>query len=371
QGMRYIHRSGLKSHGNLKSYTCLIDSRWTVKVSFFGLHSLTSVATLDCAEDESKYAELLWTAPELLRICGVASPGGTDKGDVYSFGIMLQEILFRNTPFFYSNLSVNDVIRRVLAAETPPYRPDFPDDITNIGESCVVELMVRCWNESPEYRPSFDDILKTLLRMHRGRQVNILDNMLQKLEKYATNLEELVQHRTAELVEEKKKTDSLLYRMLPRSVAEKLKAGKIVEAEMYDSVTIYFSDIVGFTSLSSASSPMQVVSLLNDLYTLFDDTIQKYDVYKVETIGDAYLLVSGLPHRNGARHAAEVANTALSLLDEVCHFKIKHRPDHKLLLRIGLHTGSCAAGVVGLTMPRYCLFGDAVNMASRMESTGE
>ncbi|KAI0237467.1 Atrial natriuretic peptide receptor 2 [Lamellibrachia satsuma] len=116
---------------------------------------------------------------------------------------------------------------------------------------------------------------------------------------------------------------------------------------------------------------LQVVSLLNDLYTLFDDTIQKYDVYKVETIGDAYMLVSGLPHRNGSRHAAEVANTALSLLDEVCHFKIKHRPDHKLLLRIGLHTGSCAAGVVGLTMPRYCLFGDAVNMASRMESTGE
>ncbi|KAI0237466.1 hypothetical protein LSAT2_012004 [Lamellibrachia satsuma] len=216
KGMRYIHRSGLKSHGNLKSYTCLVDSRWTVKVSFFGLHSLTRVATLDCAEDESKYAELQWTAPELLRMCGLAPPGGTDKGDVYSFGIMLQEILFRNTPFFYSNISENDVIRRVLAAETPPYRPDFPDDITNIGESCVVELMVRCWNENPEYRPSFDDILKTLLKMHRGRQVNIMDNMVQKLEKYATNLEELVQHRTAELVEEKKKTDSLLYRMLPR-----------------------------------------------------------------------------------------------------------------------------------------------------------
>ena len=107
QGMRYIHRSGLKSHGNLKSYTCLVDSRWTVKVSFFGLHSLTRVATLDCAEDESKYAELQWTAPELLRMRGLAPPGGTDKGDVYSFGIMLQEILFRNTPFFYSNISEN------------------------------------------------------------------------------------------------------------------------------------------------------------------------------------------------------------------------------------------------------------------------
>ena len=69
-------------------------------------------------------------------------------------------------------------------------------------------------------------------------------------------------------------------------------------------------------------------------------------VYQVETIGDAYMLVSGLPHRNGNRHAAEVANTALNLLDEVCHFKMQHRPEETLLLRIGIHTGSCATGML-------------------------
>ncbi|XP_014664483.1 PREDICTED: atrial natriuretic peptide receptor 1-like [Priapulus caudatus] len=107
-----------------------------------------------------------------------------------------------------------------------------------------------------------------------------MDTMVRKLECYANNLEEIVAERTQLLEEEKRRTDTLLCRMLPRSVAEKLKSGDIVAPESFDSVTIFFSDVVGFTSICSRSSPLQVVEMLNTLYTLFDDVIGKFDVYK-------------------------------------------------------------------------------------------
>lgn len=201
--------------------------------------------------------------------------------------------------------------------------------------------------------------------------MNILDNLLSRMEQYANNLEKLVEERTASYLEEKRKAEDLLYQLLPRSVASQLIKGQAVTAESYDSVTIYFSDIVGFTSLSAQSTPMQVVDLLNDLYTCFDSIIENYDVYKVETIGDAYMVASGLPVRNGMLHAREIARMSLALLRTVRTFSIRHRPQDQLKLRIGIHTGPCAAGIVGLKMPRYCLFGDTVNTASRMESNGQ
>nr|XP_045608610.1 adenylate cyclase, germination specific-like [Procambarus clarkii] len=174
-----------------------------------------------------------------------------------------------------------------------------------------------------------------------------------------------------ELRREKRRCDRLIYQMLPQAVAMQLKKKKLVPAESFKEVSVYFSDIVGFTKLCSDSEPMQVVTLLNKLYNMFDSRIENFDVYKVETIGDAYMVVSGLPNPNGLRHASELSNMALDLVEGAKTFEIPHRPDKSLLIRAGINSGPCVAGVVGTKMPRYCLFGDTVNVASRMESTGE
>ncbi|KHJ90875.1 adenylate/guanylate cyclase catalytic domain protein [Oesophagostomum dentatum] len=156
-----------------------------------------------------------------------------------------------------------------------------------------------------------------------------------------------------------------------RQVAERLKLGQSVEPEGFDSVTVLFSDVVKFTILASKCSPFQVVTLLNDLYGNFDAIIEEHDVYKVESIGDGYLCVSGLPQRNSHQHIKEIVEMSICFMEYVNNFRIPSLPREKVQLRIGINSGSCVAGVVGLSMPRYCLFGDTVNTASRMESNGK
>jgi len=205
----------------------------------------------------------------------------------------------------------------------------------------------------------------------RGFCENLMDDLLRRMEQYANNLESLVEEKTEQLSMEKRRTEELLYQVLPRPVATTLLSGEMVQPEQFESVTIYFSDIVGFTALCAQSTPIEVVDFLNDLYSTFDRIIGFYDVYKVETIGDAYMCVSGLPERNGDDHAREIGLMSLAILDAVKSFTIKHKPEYQLKIRIGINSGSVCAGVVGQKMPRYCLFGDTVNTASRLESTGE
>nr|XP_027213711.1 LOW QUALITY PROTEIN: uncharacterized protein LOC113806741 [Penaeus vannamei] len=284
---------------------------------------------------------------------------------------------------------------------------------------------------------------------------------------------ETLLHKTHELRFEKKRSDKLLYQMLPSSVAHSLRIPQNVAAETYSAITIYFSDIVGFSEMANQSTPMQsspherlvtllipllrqvislmnglvislmnglvtlphslcfaghlpherpsdppssfasqvislmnglvislmnglvtlphsfasqvislmnglvtsssllVISLMNVLYKMFDSRIDCYDVYKIETIGDAYMVASGLHMREeGKDHAAEVAAMAIDLLHGTENFVIPHMPGERLQIRIGIHTGPAVAGVIGTKMPRYCLFGDSVNLAAKIEATG-
>lgn len=274
----------------------------------------------------------------------------------------------------YCNAFLEDRYRQMKIVDKVKMRPDQEPLRPHLGaedkDNKLTDLMKECWAEDAEQRPDFGKLKNMIRELNRNNKGNLVDNLLNRMELYANNLEALVMDRTNDFLSEKKKCEDLLYQLLPKSVASQLISGQTVIAETFDQVTICFSDIVEFTKLSAASTPLEVVDLLNDLYTTFDEVIGDFNVYKVETIGDAYLVVSGLPERNENRHAAEIARMSLKLMETVKEFKIRHRPNDPLKLRIGMHTGSCVAGVVGLKMPRYCLFGDTVNTASRMESNG-
>uniref|UniRef100_A0A8C3TYU9 Guanylate cyclase n=1 Tax=Catharus ustulatus TaxID=91951 RepID=A0A8C3TYU9_CATUS len=362
KGIRYLHHRDF-AHGRLKSRNCVVDGRFVLKITDYGYNEILEAQK--CPYIQPSPEELLWTAPELLRDPEMCRKG-TIKGDIYSFAIILQEVVVRGPPYCTSELSAEEIIKKVK--KPPPLcRPNVAPDVAPL--TCI-QVMKQCWAEAPERRPTFEEVFHKFKTINKGKKTNIIDSMLRMLEQYSSNLEDLISKRTEELEVEKQKTEKLLSQMLPPSVAEALKTGGTVEPEYFDQVTIYFNDIVGFTSISALSEPIEVVDLLNDLYSLFDAVLGNHDVYKVETIGDAYMVASGLPKRNGNKHAAEIANMSLDILSSVGTFKMRHMPDVPLRIRIGLHTGPCVAGVVGLTMPRYCLFGDTVNTASRMESTG-
>ncbi|EOA96876.1 Atrial natriuretic peptide receptor A [Anas platyrhynchos] len=156
----------------------------------------------------------LWTAPELLRM--EAPPArGTQKGDVYSFGIILQEIALRNGVFYVEgmDLSPKEIIERVKSGERPSFRPS-----ASVG--CQLEelgqLMQHCWAEDVLERPDFNQIRVQLRKFNREGSTSILDNLLSRMEQYANNLEELVEERTQAYLEEKRKAEALLYQILPQ-----------------------------------------------------------------------------------------------------------------------------------------------------------
>ncbi|MEC4803918.1 MAG: adenylate/guanylate cyclase domain-containing protein [Jaaginema sp. PMC 1079.18] len=164
------------------------------------------------------------------------------------------------------------------------------------------------------------------------------------------------------------KSERLLLNVLPKAIAERLKNHTGAIAEQYDEVTILFADIVNFTPLASRLSPIELVNLLNKIFSTFDKLADYYDLEKIKTIGDAYMVVGGLPNPQADR-AEAIARMALAMQEAMNQFKIEHDPN--LQIRIGINTGSVVAGVIGIKKFIYDLWGDAVNVASRMESQGQ
>ncbi|XP_036072788.1 retinal guanylyl cyclase 1, partial [Oryzias melastigma] len=294
KGMKYLHLRGL-THGRLKSTNCLVDGRFVLKITDYGLPMILQSQNLSLPEDPQ---DLLWTSPELLR-----NPvrGGSFAGDVFSFSIIIQEVISRTLPFAMMDMPAHgsaEAGERESAARDP-------------------------LDSSPERQA-------TASRSRRRRRFPL-----------AADTEETAEAPGGGPVTPGRSASR------PGST----KAGSEAAA-----------DAVGSGQEKAGPVAPQRPAAELDVTVMLD--------VQVETIGDAYMVASGVPNRNGNRHAAEVSNMSLDILHSIGAFKIKHMPEIKVKIRIGLHSGPVVAGVVGLTMPRYCLFGDTVTTASLMEASG-
>jgi adenylate cyclase len=194
------------------------------------------------------------------------------------------------------------------------------------------------------------------------------NRMAHQIRESFETLEHRVEKRTSELNREKDRSDQLLLNILPESIAHQLKQNNTAPAQQFEEATILFADIVGFTSLSARMEAMELVAGLNQIFSAFDALTQKYGLEKIKTIGDAYMVAGGIPIVR-ADHAQAIASMALEMQKEM--LRLNEVLGEPLEIRIGIHSGPVVAGVIGIRKFIYDLWGDAVNVASRMESHGE
>ena len=167
---------------------------------------------------------------------------------------------------------------------------------------------------------------------------------------------------------EKKKSDKLLHNILPKKVAMELKKKGKSKPVCFNNVTVFFSDIVGFTNISSTLSPEYLINELNDMFTAFDNIMAKYDCERIKTIGDAYLAVCGLPNSNEF-HAENITKASIEIINYMRNRNLTAKT--KWEIRVGIHSGEAVAGIVGTKKYIYDVFGDVINMSQRMESNSE
>ena len=203
-----------------------------------------------------------------------------------------------------------------------------------------------------------------------SREVQHLDeDLLQVMGNLGSQIGQFIKRKQAEeaLRHEQEQTERLLLNILPEPTAKRLRQQPGTIAEDFAEVTVMFADIVGFTKIAASLSPIELVELLNQIFSAFDRLTEKHGLEKIKTVGDAYMVVSGIPMPR-VDHAEAIAKMALDMLAAIAQFNADNHQN--LNIRIGIHSGPVVAGVIGIKKFIYDLWGDTVNTASRMESHG-
>ena len=338
QGLSFLHSCEPPVvHGDLKAANVLVDSQLRAKIADFGLSTKSFFGRNKRAQGTP-----YWMSPELL----LGEPNSA-ASDIYALGITCWEVYARSDP--YEGEEFEEVLAAVkdLAREQDK-RPVIPCDCP----SEVAVLMKGCWHRDATCRPQACEVERALKSLYASTDRS-----------FDATAIGWAQHKKAS-------EKSLLHDIFPKRIAERLLAGHKVEPEHHEQVTIFFSDIVSFTDIAQMIDPSKVSDMLDRLYTQFDALTDEHEIFKVETIGDAYMAVTNLITDQQEDHAVRIAEFAQQAIETARKTPIDLDDPSKgnLEIRAGFHCGPVVANVVGTRNPRYCLFGDTVNTASRMES---
>ncbi|CAI5449102.1 unnamed protein product [Caenorhabditis angaria] len=376
-GVHFIHNSSIKVHGALYLSNCVVDSYWVVKITDFGTRSILSekihhkeLVPMMPFDSEAIHYKYLQQAPEHLQnlLEKNEEPIGTVEGDIYQLAMLIYQVLFYMRPFAERPQTIREIAEIIINPNSTAQHPRVPEESSFTMR--LLSIMQQCWLYKPQARPALLKISDAVNReFGQDAKGTLIDQMIEMIDEYSANLEQIVAERTRELEQDMSKTENLLYQLLPKSIADSIRDGRTVHPEQHSSVTLLVVDICQFTKFCEAFIPVHILETLQELYSSFDFIVQKNKAFKVENVGDAYLICSGIPEMKDIRHLREISKIALKFQNFMKTFKVRHRPDHPLLVKQGITSGAVAAGVLGSTAPRFCLFGDTVNMACRMAST--
>lgn len=269
-------------------------------------------------------------------------------------------------------ITANPALARILGYSSPEV---LMNEITNIGKQLYVEPMRR--DDLVALMNREDTLSDFESQVHRkdGSVIWISENIRTvrdatgKLLYYEGSVTDITERKQSEVALRlaRKRAELLLLNILPQPIAERLKRGQRTLAESFEDVTVLFADLVDFTKFSAQTSPTELVELLNVIFSKFDRLAEQHGIEKIKTIGDAYMVVAGLP-TSRPDTAGAIAQMALDMQDSIAQLNIELGKSFRL--RIGIHSGPVVAGVIGIRKFSYDLWGDTVNIASRMESQG-
>ena len=279
--------------------------------------------------------------------------------------------IFQSTPSG-GYISANPALAKLYGYDSPEA---LMSDITNISQQLYVDAERRLEFVAAMEADNAVSGFESMVCRKDGRRIWVSENVRAvrdakgELLYYEGTVSDITERKLAQeaLKVQQEQSEKLLLNILPKPIAERLKAQQSTIADSFTDVSVLFADIVGFTELSARMSPTELVKRLNVIFSHFDQLAEKYGVEKIKTIGDAYMVVGGLPMPRDD-HAEAIAQMALGMQAKIA--KLSADTGEKLAIRVGINSGPVVAGVIGVSKFTYDLWGDTVNVAARMEATG-